>query len=130
MASFLLAFPGLMVACAWAVWAPVVTVEGMGPLGAAQARSADLTRGHRWAIFGLGLVVALVFWVLTIVIALSLGGGGFLNALATPFFAIAVAPAISSLNALVMSCGLSSLHTELARAKEGVASTAVAEIFG
>ena len=50
-AMLLLVAPGLILACMWAVTAPVCVVEGKGPV-ASMSRSAELTRGYRWWIFG------------------------------------------------------------------------------
>jgi hypothetical protein len=47
----LLIVPGIMMAVAWIVAVPALVVERTGVFGAL-GRSADLTRGRRWPIFG------------------------------------------------------------------------------
>jgi uncharacterized membrane protein len=58
--------PAVVMAARWAVAPPVCVVEGLGPFASMQ-RSADLTRGHRWKIFGL-LVVALLLLITTSIV--------------------------------------------------------------
>ncbi|HVP61909.1 MAG TPA: hypothetical protein VMT11_15200 [Myxococcaceae bacterium] len=49
-AMLLLVIPGIILAVRWSLVAPVVIAEkGVDP----RARSAELTAGHRWALFGL-----------------------------------------------------------------------------
>ncbi len=48
-------FPGVMLAVTWSVAAPALASEDLGVIEAL-GRSADLTRGHRWKIFGLSLM--------------------------------------------------------------------------
>jgi len=58
-ASLLLLIPGVMLAIRWAVALPVCVVEGAGPL-ASLRRSAVLTRGHRWKIFAILLLLVIM----------------------------------------------------------------------
>jgi len=46
--------------CVWAAVYPVVVFEGRGALDSLR-RSARLTRGHRWTILGVGIVLMLMF---------------------------------------------------------------------
>jgi uncharacterized membrane protein len=54
----LLIFPGFMLYCMWFVALPVCVVERLGPWKSMK-RSAELTKGHRWKIFGLLLLLML-----------------------------------------------------------------------
>jgi len=47
-----LVFPALILVTMWAVTVPVCVVEQRGPVESL-GRSSDLTKGHRWKIFGL-----------------------------------------------------------------------------
>ena len=58
--------PAIIMAARWVVALPVCVVEGLGPFASMQ-RSADLTRGNRWKIFGL-LVVALLLLIGTSIV--------------------------------------------------------------
>jgi hypothetical protein len=58
--AFVLVIGGaLYLLSVWFVGIPVCVVERLGPI-ASLLRSADLTKGHRWKIFGLGLLLLLV----------------------------------------------------------------------
>lgn len=65
LAMVLLFIPGLMLMTAWAMALPAASVERLGPV-AALRRSMALTRGARWQVFGVILLVGIV------------GGGGIL----------------------------------------------------
>ncbi|MGO4336221.1 hypothetical protein AB4037_15045 [Labrys sp. KB_33_2] len=54
-----LIIPGLMVLCRYFVAVPVCVVERTGPLQALK-RSAELTRGYRWKLLILGLLLLLL----------------------------------------------------------------------
>jgi hypothetical protein len=54
--TLLLVIPGLILMTMWYVATPVCVVEQKGPL-ASMGRSSELTKGHRWKIFGMILLV-------------------------------------------------------------------------
>jgi hypothetical protein len=54
----LLLIPGLILLTMWFVATPACVVERLGPFDS-MARSSQLTRGHRWKIFGLLIVLGL-----------------------------------------------------------------------
>ncbi|HKP79152.1 MAG TPA: hypothetical protein VJU34_08510 [Phenylobacterium sp.] len=129
----LLIVPGIMMACAWCVAVPSLVADRSGVFGAF-SRSAELTRGNRWRIFALFIVV----WVIAIVIgavigavALALNFGGALDAIS-----LARSPAqvignviSNTLSALISSTGVAVLYVELRRLREGAAPQWLAEIF-
>jgi len=51
--------PGLILFAKWSVAIPVCVVERLGP-SASLARSSELTKGHRWKIFGLMLLLFII----------------------------------------------------------------------
>jgi hypothetical protein len=57
-ATLALIVPGLIVACVLYVAVPASVIESPG-IGGALNRSAELTRGHRWGIFGLAIIVGI-----------------------------------------------------------------------
>ncbi|HEU5483115.1 MAG TPA: hypothetical protein VFU80_08505 [Sphingomicrobium sp.] len=65
----LLVVPGIILALMWSVAAPALVIERDGVL-AALGRSRDLTKGARWKIFGLFLVVVVVYWLLSVVVGI------------------------------------------------------------
>jgi len=54
--TLLLVVPGLILMTMWYVATPVCVVEQKGPLSS-MGRSSELTKGHRWKIFGMILLV-------------------------------------------------------------------------
>ncbi len=71
--SVLLIVPGVILALAWCVALPVMVIEDRGIIDSFK-RSAELTRGKRWAIFLLFLIVGVVTFVFELVLALLTGG--------------------------------------------------------
>jgi uncharacterized membrane protein len=61
---------GSMLVIRWSVVLPACVVERLGPI-ASLRRSSDLTKGHRWAVFGINL---LIFGLLAIVSIVVVGG--------------------------------------------------------
>jgi hypothetical protein len=78
LASLLLLVPGLILMCMFYVAVPVCVIERPGVIASA-SRSAALTKGYRWSIFGLLLLV----WVIAAVVGFVLTrlGGGIVGAL-------------------------------------------------
>jgi Membrane domain of glycerophosphoryl diester phosphodiesterase len=68
----LLIVPGVMLACAWCVGLPALVLEGTRVMGAF-SRSAELTRGERWRIFGLFAAMLGIIIVAAIVIGVTVG---------------------------------------------------------
>ncbi len=64
--------PGVLFSLAWAVAAPVVVVERLGPPRCFE-RSSDLTRNHRGTIFLLGVIYTLGSTVLGFAFGASVG---------------------------------------------------------
>jgi len=55
----LLIVPGLILIIMWYVAVPVCVVERIGPIGSL-GRSQELTKGHRWKLFGLYLLIVIL----------------------------------------------------------------------
>lgn len=60
----LLIAPAMVLALAWSVSVPAIVFEHRGPLGGL-ARSSQLTKGRRWSIVGLFLLV-MIIWVVVL----------------------------------------------------------------
>src|ERR1700752_2603378 len=56
--------PGIILYCMWSVAVPPPVEERQGILGSF-GRSRDLTRGARWKIFAILLVLAVVYWLVS-----------------------------------------------------------------
>jgi MFS family permease len=70
--SLLLIVPGFILLTMWFVATPACVVEGLGPL-ASMGRSSALTKGHRWKIFGMVLLVLVGAGIVGVVIGAVLG---------------------------------------------------------
>jgi hypothetical protein len=57
-ATLLLVFPAIVLGVGWSAAVPAAVAEGASPIRAL-GRSWDLTRGHRWRVFAVFLVVGL-----------------------------------------------------------------------
>jgi uncharacterized membrane protein len=60
----LLVVPGIMLYVMWSVAAPALVEERLGPIEAIR-RSHYLTRGARWKIFAVMLVLVVIYWLFT-----------------------------------------------------------------
>jgi hypothetical protein len=82
LAAIFFIIPGLILLTMWFVATPVCVVEQLGP-SASLRRSSQLTKGHRWKIFGLMLLLLIVSAVVTpmIEVALNAIGGTLLTAI-------------------------------------------------
>jgi hypothetical protein len=131
----LLIIPGIILAVRWCITAPIVVVERIGPTSS-MGRSADLTEGNRWAVFGL-LVLYLVFaYAVQIVFGLAMAAAygsdptTELMSLDAIGVAILVASAlVTALITLVSTVGTAALYFELRRVKEGVGVSELAAVF-
>ena len=125
----LLIVPGLMIATAWLVAAPAQVVERTGVFGAL-SRSADLTRGHRWPVFGLMVAYGLgAFMVQSVVIgvisAVAMGSPANARLVAQVF----LTPIVTTITGLVAAVGVASVYYELRSVREGVGPEALAAVF-
>jgi uncharacterized membrane protein len=137
LAMILLIVPGIMLYCVWAVAAPVVVEERLWPFAALE-RSRELTRGARWKVFGLLLILLVGYWLLSAVvgvISLQMLGGvrGFAAMGATgslPVGYLVVTGIVQTAVACVWGVAVSSLYVELRDWKDGPRAEQLAEVFG
>ena len=135
-ASILLIVPGVLLALAWAVAAPAAVMERTGVFGAF-SRSADLTRNHRGAIFGLAviyIVVALVVQYLESALMRSFTGVSLVatttqNLQTVIVIQMVVNGLIQTITALVSAAGVASIYYELRSIKDGVGAEQLAAVF-
>jgi MFS family permease len=128
----LLIVPGVMLLCAWLVTVPAYVSERPGFL-AAFGRSAQLTRGNRWRIFGLLLLLLLFSLVITMIAgAIGVGAlvaGGDPQAAATDPIFIAFNVVIGTISSLVGAVAVAVLYVELRRARDGLGVQDLADVF-
>jgi hypothetical protein len=65
----LIIVPGLILITLWAVFVPVIVIEGSGAI-ASFGRSRQLVRGHAWHVFGTLVVVWIILFVVDIILGL------------------------------------------------------------
>jgi hypothetical protein len=119
----LLIVPGLMVAVMTFVATPACVAERLGPFSAME-RSARLSSGHRWKIFGLLLLVALPLAIAGVVfdeVAEAVGFGSVMTA-----FCGVMGEAIW--NAVLAAVTIATYH-DLRVAKEGVDTAELGAVF-
>ena len=120
--AVLLLVPGLFLATVWYVGRSVLVFERKG-IVASLRRSADLTRGHRWAVFGIFLLQVLGLSVVILI----------LTRVALVFDGV-IASAVASFAGEVILMPLGTIigtatYCALRRAKEGPAVETFAEVF-
>ena len=118
----LLVIPGIILLLMLWVYVPAIVIEKKG-VGGAFGRSRELTKGRRWAILGLFIVVGIAFWVASWIIGfifgLIFGAGGV-------FRAGQLARFLAGMFSAVMSAvGYYYLRSD----KEGIAIGDIAKVF-
>jgi len=127
----LLIVPGVLLALAWTVSAPVVVMERRGVFGAF-ARSAELTRNHRAPIFGLWLIFSIAGFILQMIIGVFTFGTAAVassNAMLVGVVQAASALVLQTITSMVGSAGVASIYYELRQIKEGVGAEQLASLF-
>lgn len=129
--------PGIILYVMWSVAAPALVEERLGPVESL-GRSRELTRGARWKVFGLLLVVSVVSWICSAIIALVsviwYGSPADFSAAAIssslPLAYYAINGVFQTLNLAVWGAIQTSLYVELREWKDGPANERLADIFG
>ncbi len=121
----LLIIPGIMLLLRWSVSIPVRIMEGPGILKS-MGRSAELTRGHRWAIFGTLIVFGIMSIGLSIVVALvatTTGGAG------QSVVSIVTSAIVGMISIVFGAAASASIYYELRSIKDGVGAEQLAAVF-
>lgn len=134
----LLIVPGIILAVMWSVAVPAKVVEKIGVMDALQ-RSRDLTRGRRWAIFGLFVIYVIALWIvealiMAAVMPFMLSKGAPTPETITGFTTVGVATMLASaviatITTLISTAGGATLYSELRGTREGVGPEAMASVF-
>lgn len=128
--ALLLLVPGIILAVMWSVATAAVVVENRGVTDSMQ-RSRELTKGHRWSIFGL----AVILFVVSLIIGLLVGGigaatgGGFMTGATNIGLNMATTAISNILTSVVSAAGVAALYYELRSVKEGVGPDELASVF-
>jgi hypothetical protein len=117
----LLVVPFFFLIVMWAVVVPACVVEGLGPI-ASMSRSTQLTKGHRWKIFGIIILLLIVSAIGSKLIPLILAPAGLVvMALGTVIW--------TAIWAAYWNCILIMIYHDLRVAKEGIDTHQIASVF-
>ncbi|ESY75515.1 hypothetical protein X740_30920 [Mesorhizobium sp. LNHC221B00] len=120
-ASIALVVPGIILWLGWSVSIPVLIQERLGVFGS-MSRSRALTKGSRWALFGLFLIlmiIALVIQSMSAVVIYLFHG----------IAAAVLAALVQTIVSMVISVATAVSYVELRQVKEGISVDELAEIF-
>jgi hypothetical protein len=122
LAALALVFPGLMVGTMLFVSVPACVVERLGVFRSL-GRSAELTKGHRWKIFGVWIAVLIVGGIAqSMLTAVGRSIGGVPLSLIISLVSGALLVAFNAILAVV-------IYHDLRVAKEGVDTDQIAAVF-
>ncbi|MPZ10635.1 MAG: hypothetical protein GEU89_10565 [Kiloniellaceae bacterium] len=122
----LLIVPGIFLIVAYAVVIPAAVVERPGIIGSFK-RSWELTKGYRWSVLGILLVLAVILFILAAVVGSVAGIVAFTMGDFT--LLIIVNYVVSAISGALMSVALAVTYHDLRVAKEGVSTAQIAAVF-
>jgi len=128
--SLLLFVPGVILSLMWAVALPATVADTSNPVQAL-GRSRALTRGNRWRIFGLAVLVGIVVLVFELIVLGAVGGVAALSsttATAPSLLSLALLSLLTFALYVVGSAGSAALYTQL-RELKGQGGESVAQVF-
>ncbi|MEO5756388.1 MAG: hypothetical protein ABIQ51_05975 [Mesorhizobium sp.] len=119
--ALLLFVPGVILWLGWCVAVPVLIQERLGVLGS-MSRSRVLTKGNRWPLFGLFVVLFLAVMAIQMVLGtITLLLGGIVGAVG--------AALVSTASSMLLSIATAATYVELRQVREGTSVEELAEIF-
>lgn len=128
----LLIVPGIILAVMWSVVVPITVEERTGILGAF-GRAQELTRGARWTIFGLFLLILVIGMVIgfvgVLVSTLTIGMSYANPAIASSVPALVLNAIVLTLVSAFSSALVTSLFVELREWKDGPEDRKLGDIF-
>lgn len=129
----LLIVPGVMLYIIWSVASPALVAERSGVFGAF-GRSQFLTKGARWRIFALQLVIIIFYWIVSSALGVLLIATYGMEGLETmgqtlPLWYMGLNAVIQTAIAAIWGAIQTSLYVELRDWKDGPDAHALADIF-
>ena len=125
----LLIVPGIILTLAWIVAIPVRVMEGRG-VGAALSRSAELTRGHRGALFLMFLVLGVAYFFFSMAMGLVfVAVAAAVSPGSVGIAALISQPLIGGVASMVSAALVASVYYELRTIKDGVGADRLAAVF-
>lgn len=124
----LLLVPGVILLVMWAVASPALVAENLGVIEAF-GRSRYLTKGARWRVFGLGLVMMVILWILSAMlgVALLVAGGVQYGTASIPFMVFSAV--IGTISSAFIGTVQTNLYLALRDWKDGPGTGTLAEVF-
>ncbi|MDX8469142.1 hypothetical protein RFM26_25935 [Mesorhizobium sp. VK23B] len=121
LAMIALIVPGIILWLGWSMSVPVLIQERQGVFGS-MSRSRALTKGNRWSLFGLFLILLIIAMVIQwgILVVLLLFGG---------ILAELGAAVVQAVVSMVLSVATAVSYVELRQVKEGTSIDELAKIF-
>jgi uncharacterized membrane protein len=116
----LLVVPGIIILLMWSVAVPSYVEERAGVV-ASLKRSRELTKGSRWKILGLYVVMLTIIVLIQMLVVAILGQAGTL--------AIVAAMLTSAVFGTLFAAMIASLYVELRQVKDGATPDRLAEVF-
>jgi hypothetical protein len=126
--TLLLIVPGVLLSLAWVVCPAVAAIEGKGFMDIFR-RSAELTRGHRGALFGVALLFGVASAVLSFGLRLAVGVSMLATGALPPLLTFVLQPALSAALAAIIASVYAAAYLELRGVKEGFTAGGVASVF-
>jgi hypothetical protein len=120
----LIIIPGIYLLVRWSAAIPVLVHERLGVLESMR-RSADLTKGSRWRIFGLMVII----YIALIVVQMGLGLLVIAVTGVSSIIGALLAALVSAVAAVLVSIAMAVTYVELRYVKEGTDVKELAEIF-
>ena len=97
---FFFIIPGLILALMWAVAVPVLVAEDLGVF-ASMSRSSELTKGNRWRLIGLFIVIYVLVFIITLVVQLLAAITPILGVIVGILLAIVIFPYVAIIVAVL-----------------------------
>jgi len=128
-ASFLFLVPGLMLLVRWSVSVPALVEERRGVFDSLK-RSNALSRGSRWRIFALGLIILVILAIPSVlgIMAMRLSANP-VQAMTSFSPMLILSGLLSAAASLFMVTILAALYVELRYIHDGIAPDRLAEVF-
>ncbi|MDG4903904.1 MULTISPECIES: hypothetical protein [unclassified Mesorhizobium] len=120
-ASIALLVPGIILGLGWSMAVPVLIQERLGVFGS-MSRSRALTKGSRWALLGLFVILVIIGFVIQSISAVVIY-------LFHGIVAALLAAMVQSVVSMVTSVATAVSYVELRQVKEGTGVDELAEIF-
>lgn len=118
--------PGIYLWLGWSVAIPILIQERAGVFGS-MSRSRELTRGNRWRLFALFLIIVVMVWIVQVAFGLLSFFGA---SLGQASLSLAVAAAINgTVSSVLITTAAAVSYIELRRVKEGTSIDELAQVF-